>query len=67
MLEFVISNYNIFIIIAIILLLGLIGYIVDRRKYEKYREELINEAKGESIMSKEIDIENVSPINEDNK
>ena len=36
MLEFVISNYMIFVVIAIILLLGLFGYMMDRKKYEEY-------------------------------
>ncbi len=43
MLEFIISNYIIFIVIAIVLLLGLFGYIMDRKKYEQYRKELLNE------------------------
>lgn len=41
--DFIVSNYSIFIIIAIVLLLGLFGYMMDRKKYEKYREEIINE------------------------
>ncbi len=41
--NFIISNYYLFIIIAVVLLLGLFGYIMDRKKYEKYREEIINE------------------------
>lgn len=41
--EFIIANYMIFIVIAIILLLGLFGYMMDRKKYEEYREEIINE------------------------
>lgn len=45
MLEFIISNYVVFIVIAIVLLLGLFGYMMDRKKYEQYREEIINEDK----------------------
>ena len=45
MLEFVISNYMIFVVIAIILLLGLFGYMMDRKKYEEYRDEIINQDK----------------------
>lgn len=41
--DFIVSNYAIFIIIAVVLLLGLFGYMMDRKKYEKYREEIINE------------------------
>lgn len=41
--DFIVGNYSIFIIIAIVLLLGLFGYMMDRKKYEKYREEIINE------------------------
>lgn len=43
MLEFIINNYIIFIIAGIVLLLGLFGYIFDRRKYEQYRKEILNE------------------------
>ena len=45
MLEFIISNYIIFVVIAIILLLGLFGYMMDRKKYEEYRDEIINQDK----------------------
>ena len=44
MLEFIATNYIIFIIIAIVLLLGLFGYIMDRRKYDEYKDEIINSA-----------------------
>lgn len=43
MLEFIISNYIIFMVAAIVLLLGLFGYVMDRKKYEQYRKELIDE------------------------
>lgn len=62
MLEFIISNYSIFIIIAIILLLGLIGYFVDKKKYEQYRKELINEARGIDVLGSSPEISNVAPI-----
>lgn len=42
MLEFIASNYIIFIIVAIVLLLGLFGYIMDRRKYDEYKEEIMS-------------------------
>ena len=37
MLDFIITNYLIFIVIAVVLLLGLFGYMMDRKKYEEYR------------------------------
>ena len=43
MLEFVVTNWIIFVIIAVVLLLGLFGYIMDRKKYNDYREEILNE------------------------
>ena len=39
----IISNYMVFIVIAVVLLLGLFGYMMDRKKYEQYREEIANE------------------------
>ena len=41
--EFIVGNYAIFLVIAIVLLLGLFGYMMDRKRYEKYRQEIINE------------------------
>ena len=43
MLEFVVTNWMIFVIIAVVLLLGLFGYIMDRKKYNDYREEILSE------------------------
>jgi len=43
--EFIISNYVLFIVLGIVLLLGLFGYMVDKKKYKKYREEIIQEGK----------------------
>ena len=45
MLEFVISNYILFIVAAVVLLLGLFGYLMDKKKYKQYREEIVNEQK----------------------
>lgn len=45
MLDLIISNYIVFIIIGIILLLGLFGYMMDKKKYKEYREEILNEDK----------------------
>lgn len=41
MLDFIITNYLIFIVIAVVLLLGLFGYMMDRKKYEEYRKEIL--------------------------
>ena len=41
MLEFIITNYLIFIIIAIVLLIGLFGYMMDRKKYNDYIKEIL--------------------------
>jgi hypothetical protein len=50
MLEFIITHYIIFIIAAIILLLGLFGYMMDKKKYEQYRDELINEERALDVL-----------------
>ena len=63
MLEFIISNYIIFIVIAIVLLLGLFGYMMDKKKYEQYREELINEERAINTLESRPEISNVaSPV-----
>lgn len=63
MLEFIISNYIIFIIIAIVLLLGLFGYMMDRKKYNDYRKEILET---ENILDSKPDIQSVqTPINVD--
>ena len=51
MVEFLANNYIIFIIIAIVLLLGLFGYIMDRKKYDEYKEEIMS---GGSIVQTNI-------------
>lgn len=60
MLEFIISNYIIFIVIAIVLVLGLFGYMVDRKKYQEYREEIINQDKALDMLESQPDIQNVA-------
>lgn len=60
MLEFIISNYIIFIVIAVVLLLGLFGYMVDKKKYVQYREEIINEEKALTTLESQPDIQNVA-------
>ncbi len=67
MLEFVINNYIIFIVIAIVLLLGLFGYIADKKKYVKYRNEIINEDKALNVLAEAPDVQNVAtPVAIDN-
>lgn len=60
MLEFIVSNYIIFIVIAVVLLLGLFGYMVDKKKYVQYREEIINEEKALNTLESQPDIQNVA-------
>ncbi len=67
MLEFVINNYMIFIVIAIVLLLGLFGYMVDKKKYVQYRNEIINEDKALNILEDTPNVQNIaSPVAVDN-
>ncbi len=69
MLDFVISNYIIFIVIAVILLLGLLGYMMDKKKYEQYREEIINEGRTIDALEAEPDIDTIAqpvPLNDQN-
>lgn len=67
MLEFIISNYMIFIVIAVILLLGLFGYMVDKKKYKQYREEIINEERALNTLASQPEIQNVAaPVLVDN-
>lgn len=67
MLEFIISNYILFIVAAIVLLLGLFGYMMDKKKYKQYREEIVNEAKAVETLEYQPDIQNVAtPVAVDN-
>ncbi len=67
MLEFIISNYMIFVVIALVLLLGLFGYIMDKKKYVQYRNEILNEDKALATLSSEPDVQNVAtPVSIDN-
>ena len=63
MLEFIITNYLIFIIIAIVLLLGLFGYMMDRKKYNDYRREILESDKASEVLNSKAEINQVSPIN----
>lgn len=68
MLEFIVSNYIIFIVIAVVLLLGLFGYMVDKKKYVQYREEIVNEEKTLSTLENQPDIQNIAaPVMVDNQ
>ena len=60
MLEFIITHYIIFIIAAIILLLGLFGYMMDKKKYEQYRDELINEERALDVLEAQATVPNVA-------
>lgn len=66
MLEFIITNYLIFIIIAIVLLLGLFGYMMDRKKYNDYRREILESDKVSEVLNSKAEINQVSPINVEN-
>lgn len=60
MLDFIISNYVIFIVIAIILLLGLFGYMMDRKKYQEYREEIANEERAINALESQPEIATIA-------
>ena len=63
----IISNYMVFIVIAIVLLLGLFGYMMDRKKYEQYREEIANEERALDMLQAQPDISAVAtPVQVDN-
>ena len=67
MLEFVISNYILLIVAAVVLLLGLFGYLMDKKKYKQYREEIVNEQKAIETFEYEPNIQNVAtPVAVDN-
>ena len=66
MLEFIITNYLIFIIIAIVLLLGLFGYMMDRKKYNDYRREILESDKASEVLNSKAEINQVSPVNVEN-
>lgn len=68
MLDFIISNYIIFIVIAVVLLLGLFGYMMDRKKYEEYREEIAHEERTLDALESQPDIAAVAtpvPVQEE--
>ena len=60
MLEFIIAHYIIFIVIGIVLLLGLFGYIMDRRKYKEYRDEILKDSALEDSLMNQPELSNVA-------
>lgn len=60
MLDFVITNYLLFIIIAVVLLLGLFGYMMDRKKYNDYRKEILESDKELELLNSKPEISNVA-------
>ena len=63
MLDFILANYIIFIVIGIVLLLGLFGYMMDKKKYNDYREEILNEDKAIETLASNPNIQEVvTPI-----
>lgn len=67
MLDFILSNYIIFIVIGIVLLLGLFGYMMDKKKYNDYREEILREDKAMETLEANPNIQEVAtPINVQN-
>ena len=51
MLKFIAGNWIIFVIIAGVLLLGLFGYIIDRKKFEDYKNEILKGTNGDASSS----------------
>ena len=49
-LGWLITNWFVIIVIAAIILFGFIGYMVDRKKYDQYRQEILNEEYAASTM-----------------
>ena len=62
MLEFIIANWIIFVVVAVVLLLGLFGYIMDRKKYDEYRDEIINEGVVANTLSTHANVSEVAPV-----
>ena len=60
MVEFIIAHYILFIVAAVVLFLGLFGYMMDKKKYEQYREELINEERALDVLEAQANVSNVA-------
>ena len=67
MLEFVINYWYIFAIVAVVLLLGLFGYIMDRKKYDEYKAEILSNSGDTNSLSEQTNIAGVADIVEENK
>ncbi len=67
MLEILINYWYIFAIIAGVLLLGLFGYIMDRKKYDEYKQEILSNSGDTNSLSEQTNIAGVADIVEDNK
>ena len=62
MLDFIVNYWYIFAIVAGVLVLGLIGYIVDRKKYDQYREEILHEGSLETSLSQSANVTEVADV-----
>jgi len=62
MLEFIVNYWYIFAIVAGVLVLGLFGYIMDRKKYDQYREEILHESGVDTSLSSNANISEVADI-----
>ncbi len=60
--EFIVKFWYVFVIIAVVLLLGLFGYMMDRKKYDEYREEIINEGKASDTLSSSANVSVVAEV-----
>ena len=60
--EFIINYWYIFVIVAVVLLLGLFGYMMDRKKYDEYREEIINEGRASNTLASSANVSEVANI-----
>ena len=48
--EFIIRYWYIFALVAGFIFLGLLGYILDRKKYEKYKKEIIESGAADAAL-----------------
>ncbi|MCR5224321.1 MAG: hypothetical protein K6C11_04160 [Bacilli bacterium] len=62
MLDFIINYWIVFVVIAIVLLLGLFGYMMDRKKYDEYRDEIINEGNAANTLSSRANVSEVADV-----
>lgn len=62
MYDFICDYWLLLLIVAGVLLFGLIGYFIDRKKYQDYREEILNEGRAIQTMEADINVSNIAPI-----